>query len=425
MAAVADDSIYDLVNPRTGLPMENVKARAIMEDIVRHAHGNGEPGVLFMDTINRRNPVPNLYKIETTNPCGAFFLQIASNNSPAGEQALGPYENCCLGSVNLARFVVVKEGKLYGSFDWAGCAEAAKTAVRFLDDVVTVNSYIPAVPELREAAWRVRRIGLGFMGLADVLYAVGARYGARDGLVWTSALAEWVHYHAMLASIELAQDRGPFPAISGSIYDSRTMLWHPVVHHAFRDEEIAIEIGCPKLDWSIITEGIKKCGIRNGAVTTVAPTGTVGTVAGVEGYGIEPAFALGYTRTVKQPDGTDSVLRYASKLFERAMMMTGGTKEAIDKSVARGSCQGVDGVPPEVQHVFVTAGDITAQGHIHTQACVQQYFSNSISKTINFPETATVDDVLQAYILAHKLGCCGLTVYVAGSRTKEVLKTEK
>lgn len=294
--------------------------------------------------------------------------------------------------------------------------------MRFLDDVVTINTYVPAVPELREAAWRVRRIGLGFMGLADVLYAVGARYGARDGLLWAGMIAEWIQYWAMQTSIKLAKERGPFPAITDSIYNPKWLQWYPVEHHAFREGDEA-ETTRPPVDWEMVKIGLTRHGIRNGAVTTVAPTGTIGTVAGVEGYGIEPVFALGYRRTVKGPDGSPTVLNYTSPLFKRAMEACKAPQEAVEESTRLGSCQTVEGVPEEIKRVFVTAADISVQGHIHTQACVQQYFSNSISKTINFPSTATVEDISDAFFLGHRLGCCGLTVYVTGSRDKVVLET--
>ena len=397
-----DDSI-DQVNPRTGLTVGRVSAKQVMHEIAVHAHANGEPGVLFLDTINEHNPVPLLYTIETTNPCG--------------EQALGPYENCCLGSVNLAKHVS------NGMLDWKKLIETIYMSVRFLDDVLTVNTYIPSVPEIKAAAWRVRRIGLGFMGLGDLLFEVGARYGATDGLNWASQLTEFFNYHAMLASIELAEERGPFPAITGSIFDPRNLKWLPPTPPEFLRDDI----GCPNIDWNVVVAGIKKSGIRNGAVTTVAPTGTIGTVAGVEAYGLEPTFALSHTRYVSQTKGGRLPLRYASRLFGAALAKHGIADDspAVQTVLAKGSCQGIDGIPAEIQRVFVVANDISPREHIQMQAAVQRYLSNSVSKTINMPNSATVEDVLQSYKLAWELKCMGLTVYRTGSRETVVLSAGK
>lgn len=319
-----------------------------------------------------------------------------------------------------------KETDLFGRFDWSAFAAAIRVAVRFLDDVVSVNTYVPAIKELRDCAWAARRIGLGVMGLADLLFCVGARYGSRDGLVWCNDLAEFLQYHAMQASIELSRERGPFPAITGSIFDPCNIAWAPVQFPMFgnAEGEQHVDTGKPELDWLSITDGICRDGIRNAAVTTVAPTGTIGTVAGVEGYGLEPAFALSFSRWVTQPDGSRLELRYASRLFGRALALSGIAEdsEAAQDVLSCGSCQLVPGLTEEIRRVFVTAADVSVQGHIHTQAVWQQYLSNSISKTINFPANATEDDVREAYLLAHRLHCRGLTVYVADSRPVVVLQ---
>jgi ribonucleoside-diphosphate reductase alpha chain len=390
-----------------GVPLrtyKTVRARALFEMIVRQAHHNGEPGLLFLDAANRGNPVPHLYPLEATNPCG--------------EQWLGPYENCCLGSVNLAEHCGAD-----GQVDWEELRKSVETATRFLDDVVDANAYVPAVPQLQLAAHKARRIGLGIMGLADLMYHVGVRYGSEVGLEFGSRVMEFVRYHAMRTSVQLAHERGAFPAIKGSIYDFEDMRWTP-------PESIVPQTrdwGCPPMDWGRLVEDMKKYGIRNAAQTTVAPTGTIATVAGCEGYGCEPVFALAYIRHVND-QGKDLQLTYASPRFEQALEKSGISGEArqaiIEQVMQHGTCQGISGLPEEVRNVFVVAGDISAEEHVRTQAALQAFVDNSLSKTINFPPDATVDDVAQAYLLAWELGCKGITVYVTGSREKVVLETK-
>ncbi len=339
-----------------------------------------------------------------------------------GEQWLGPYENCCLGSVNLAKHLVWEEGR--ARLDWEKLARTVHTATRFLDDVVTANKYVPAVPELREAAERARRIGLGIMGLADVLYALRVRYGSPEGQELAAQIMEWVRYHAMLASIELAQERGPFPAIDGSIYDPANLTWEPPTPL----EPYTHDWGRPPVEWDRVVQGIRQHGIRNAAQTTIAPTGTLSTVSGVEGYGCEPVFALSYIRHVHEGDQVLD-LYYFSPLFEQALTHEGidaETRQRIKEKVAlTGSCQDVPEVPEDLRHVFVVAQDITPEEHVYMQAALQRFTDNAISKTVNFPEHATVDDVAKAYFLAWKLGCKGITVYVTGSREQVVLETKK
>ncbi len=405
MRAVENDAMFDLVNPHDGAVWETVCAREVFDLIVRQAHHNGEPGVLFLDTINRSNPVPHLYELEATNPCG--------------EQALGPYENCCLGSINLVKHVT-EDGRL----DWEKLRESVEVSTRFLDDVVTANAYVPAVPQLKEAAHQVRRIGLGIMGLGDVMYALRVRYGSPAGQELAAQIMEFVRFHAMRASIELARQRGPFLVIKGSIYDPDDLKWTPPTPL----NPYTYDWGRPPLDWNAIVEGIRQHGIRNGAQTTVAPTGTIATVAGCEGYGCEPVFALAYIRHVNDK-GKDLKLQYTSPLFERALIEAGLDEAARQRIVEQvnltGSCQDVEEVPTDLRDVFVVAGDITPEEHVWMQAAMQAFVDNSMSKTINFPADATEDDVAKAYFLAWKLGCKGLTVYVTGSREKVVLETHE
>jgi len=391
---------------QAGLPIrvfKKVKARDLFAKIVRQAHHNGEPGVLFLDTANRSNPVPHLYQLEATNPCG--------------EQWLGPYENCCLGSINLAQHTAPG-----GGVDWEKLQESVELATRFLDDVVEENAYVPAVPQLREAALRARRIGLGVMGLGDLLYHVGVRYGSKEGQEFAAQVMEFVRYHSMLASIELAKEREPFPAIRGSIYDPENLTWEPPQPL----ESYRHDWGRPPLDWDKVVEGIKQHGIRNAAQTTIAPTGTIATVSGCEGYGCEPVFALAYVRHVDD-NGKDLELTYTSPLFERALYQSGldeaARAQVIGRVLESGSCQGISELPRQIQDVFVVSSDISAEEHVRMQAAMQAFVDNSLSKTINFPSDATEEDVATAYELAWKLGCKGITVYVTGSREKVVLET--
>ncbi|OIO86284.1 MAG: ribonucleotide reductase [Anaerolineae bacterium CG2_30_58_95] len=425
MRAVRDDAEWELRFPdvhsseyrgfrgtleqaeQAGVPIRvyrKVRARELFNKIVQQAHHNGEPGMLFLDTINRSNPVPHLYQLEATNPCG--------------EQALGAYENCCLGSVNLAEHCGPD-----GTVDWDSLRRSVELSARFLDDVVDANAYVPAVPQLKVAAHRARRIGLGIMGLADLMYHVGVRYGSEEGQEFGAQAMEFVRYHAMRTSVELAKERGPFPAIEGSIYDMEDITWTPPKSLVKYEHDW----GRPLLDWEEIAEGIRRHGIRNAAQTTVAPTGTIATVAGCEGYGCEPVFALAYVRHVND-NGKDLQLTYASPQFEKALKAAGleaeARREIVEKVLEHGACQNIPEVPESIRHIFVVSTDISAEEHVRMQAAMQAFVDNSLSKTINFPEAATEEDVAKAYLLAWELGCKGITVYVTGSREKVVLETK-
>ena len=390
-----------------GIPIrtyEKVDARELYEKIVQQAHHNGEPGMLFLDAANRDNPVPHLYALESTNPCG--------------EQWLGPYESCCLGSINLAEHCAPD-----GEVDWEEIRKSTVLATYFLDDVVDVNAYVPAVPQLMDAAQSARRIGLGIMGLADMMYHVGARYGSDDGQQFGAQVMEFVRYHAMQTSVSMARDRAPFPAIDGSIYDPANLTWE-------KPETVVPYTknwGRPDVHWDSLVEGIRAHGIRNAAQTTVAPTGTIATVAGCEGYGCEPTFALAYIRHVDD-NGKDLQLTYASPRFEKALAAVGlageARQEIFEKVMENGSCQDVTDVPEAIRDTFVVSADITANEHVQMQAALQAFVDNSLSKTVNFPATATEEDVSKAYKLAWELGCKGITVYVTGSRDAVVLETK-
>lgn len=424
MEAVRDDKEWELLFPdvsskeyktfngtieqaeQAGVPIKvhsRVRAREIFEKIVQQAHHNGEPGVLFLDAANRSNPVPHLYMLEATNPCG--------------EQWLGPYENCCLGSVNLAQHFGHN-----GGVDWNGLQKSIELATRFLEDVVQANSYVPAVPQLQAAAFRARRIGLGIMGLADLMYHVGVRYGSEDGQEFSAHVMEFIRYHSMLTSIELARERGSFEAIEGSIYDPNDLTWEPP-KPIF---EYRNDWGRPEINWDSVVDGISKHGIRNAAQTTVAPTGTIATVAGCEGYGCEPVFALAYIRHVND-NGKDLKLKYTSPLFNEALEDAGLDEETrnriFDQVLEIGSCQEIEDIPEDIRQTYVVSHDISAEEHVRMQAAMQAFVDNSLSKTINFPEITSEDDIANAYKTAWELGCKGITVYVTGSRQKVVLET--
>ena len=383
---------------------KKVKARELFNKFVKQAHHNGEPGALFIDAANRQNPVPHLYELEATNPCG--------------EQWLGPYENCCLGSINLAEHYGEN-----GTVDWVKLRQTTKTATLFLDHVVDKNAYVPAVPELREAAMDCRRIGLGIMGLADLMYHCGVRYGSEESLEFCGQVMEYVRYFSMETSIELAEAHGAFPAITESIYDPENITWEapsPLTPYSRNWQR-------PFLDWELIREGIKAHGIRNAAQTTIAPTGTIGTVAGVEGYGCEPVFALAYVRHVND-NGNDLILNYVSPYFQEALdaidLSEEEKEDIISKVLEQGSCQHIENLPLHIRNVFVVSADVSAEEHINIQAALQRFVDNSLSKTINFPAGTTEQEVGDAFMQAWKLGCKGITVYITGSREKVVLETK-
>lgn len=407
MAAVKSGSNFNLINPHDGTISKTVKARELFDMIIKYAYKNGEPGVLFLDAANRQNPVPNQYTLEATNPCG--------------EQWLGPYENCCLGHVNINASII--DGKL----DWEHLKETTLLGTRFLDDVVEINAYVPAVPKLKEAAHRNRRIGLGFMGLADAMYQLGIRYGSAEGLDFASQVTEFIRYHSMMESITLAEEKGAFPGISGSIYDKEDLKWTiptSLVEHK-------LKLSRPSLNWNKVLSGIKKFGIRNSTQLTVAPTGTTATISGLEGYGCEPVFALAYYRNVYQAAGGDENLRltYVSPSFQSAMdnsnLDADFKKLIIETAIEKGSIQNIDGLPENIKNTFVVSSDITPSEHVWMQAVIQRFVDNSISKTCNFPVEATEDDVKNVYLSAWELGCKGLTVYVTGSRDEVVLETKE
>ncbi|OGO30398.1 MAG: ribonucleoside-diphosphate reductase, adenosylcobalamin-dependent [Chloroflexi bacterium RBG_16_56_11] len=368
MEAVKAGAEYELVNPHTKEVTEKLNAKDVFDKIVDMAWRTGDPGIVFIDRINEGNPTPHLGRIESTNPCG--------------EQPLLPYESCNLASINLAKMVMEKGGR--AEIDFARLARTVQTAVRFLDDVIDVNRF--PLPQIEEMTKKTRKIGLGIMGFADMLVMLGVPYNSEEALKVASELMSFIGEKALDASEELAKERGVFPAFKGSIYD--------------------------------IKDGPR---VRNATRTTIAPTGTLSMIAGCSS-GIEPLFALSYTKTVL--DGTPFV--EVNPYFEEAARKGGFYSPELMKKLAEGAhLSDIKGVPEEVKRVFVTAHEISPEWHVKMQAAFQKSTDNAVSKTINFPNEATREDVARAYMLAYEAGLKGITIYRDRSRDAQVLTTGK
>ena len=361
MRAVDADEEYPLINPRSGDVVRTLKAREVFNSMVTLAWKNGDPGIVFIDRINADNPTPLLGEIESTNPCG--------------EQPLLPYESCNLGSINLSR--VVPDGHV----DYGALGRIVRTAVRFLDDVIDVNRY--PLPEIERMTKGNRKIGLGVMGFADMLLRLEVPYDSAEACKIAGDVMSFIHDEARAASEELARERGVFPNFEGSIFDSPA--------------------------------GAR---VRNATVTTIAPTGTISIIAGCSS-GIEPLFAISYVRANVLDD--DRMVE-GHPYFEQVARQRGFYSDELMKQIADvGSVRHLDGVPPDVQQVFATAHDITPEWHIKLQATFQKSTDNAVSKTVNFPNEATADDVENVYLLAFRSGCKGVTTYRDGSREEQVL----
>jgi len=368
MEALERDEEYDLVNPHDGKVASKMKAKDVWDKIVEHAWKNGDPGVIFIDVINKYNPTPHIGKIESTNPCG--------------EQPLLPYESCNLGSLNLSSFL--KEGQV----DFARLGDVVKVATRFLDDVIDMNKY--PVKEIAEMSRGNRKIGLGVMGWADILLQLNIAYNSQAAIDLAEKVMKFIRDTADQASIALAKEKGVFPNFEGSIFDT------------------------PESE-----------GIRNATRTTIAPTGTLSIIAACSS-GIEPLFALAYTRKSHiGKKGDDWVeLIEANPYFEQVAKEKGFySKELMEKIAEHGSIKDLTEIPDEVKKLFVTSHDISPQWHIRMQAAFQKYVDNAVSKTINFPNKATKEEVSKAYLLAYETGCKGITIYRDGSRDVQVLTT--
>ena len=364
MEAVERNADYEIINPRSKEVVGSLNARKVFNRIVAQAWQNGEPGIIFLDRLNKDNPTPRLGEIESTNPCG--------------EQPLLPYESCNLGSINLGKMITGND------VDWQRLGEVVHRAVHFLDNVIEINNY--PLPQIAAMTKGNRKIGLGIMGWADMLILLKVPYDSPEAIALGEKVMKFINDEGHAASRELARTRGPFPNFTGSIYDK------------------------PGLE-----------PIRNATVTTIAPTGTISIIADASS-GVEPLFAVSFVRQVMDKN----ILVEVNPTFERIAKERGFYSQELMEQIARhGSIQGLPEVPEDVRRIFVTAHDITPENHIRMQTAFQKHTDNAVSKTVNFARTAAVEEVEKVYRLAYTLGCKGVTIYRDGSRDKQVLSTGK
>ncbi len=361
MRAVKRGSDYELINPRTCEPTGKVSAPDVFNMISLSAWRGGDPGMLFIDEVNRHNPTPSLGDIESTNPCS--------------EQPLLPYESCDLGSVNLSGMV-----DRSGEIDWEKLREAVRTGVHFLDNIIDVNHY--SLSEVRDATLANRKIGLGVMGFAEMLIMMDMPYDSKEGLRTAEEVMGFINREAHMMSAELASERGVFPNFEDSVLP----------------------------EWGYDS-------LRNAAVTTIAPTGAISIIANTSS-GIEPLFAISFVRNVM--DGME--LLEVNRLFVDYARKNGFYSKELMRRIARsGSLKGVEKIPERVRRLFVTALDISPEWHVRMQAALQKHTDNAVSKTVNLPANASVEDVSNVFLLAHRLKCKGVTVYRYGSKHEQVL----
>ena len=359
MKAVEENKDYNLYNPRTKEVTGKLNAREVFDKIVFQAWKNGEPGIVFIDRMNEFNPTPEIGLIESTNPCG--------------EQPLLPYEACNLGSINLSHFIKDEQ------IDWKKLENTVKSAVHFLDNVIDMNNY--PIPKIGEITRSNRKIGLGVMGWADMLFQLGIPYNSSEAVNLAEKVMQFIEEKSHKASEEIASKRGAFPNFKQSIYKDKNP-------------------------------------IRNATTTTIAPTGTIGLIADASG-GVEPLFALVY----KRANCLDKAEMFiVNPYFKRVAQELGFySEELMDRIAKEGTIKHINEIPEKIRKVFVTAHDILPEDHIRMQAAFQKYVDNAVSKTVNFTHNATREDVSKAYMLSYKLGCKGVTVYRDGSRQDQVL----
>jgi len=387
------DGNYVLRSPRDNKPVKEISAHQLIDLIALSAWKSGEPGLIFFDQINKYNVFAKARQapIRATNPCG--------------EQSLYPYESCNLGSINLVNLVKRQADGTY-EFDWQRYEEIIRKTTKFLDNIIDVNNY--PIEEIDVASKESRRIGLGVMGVADLLYKLRIPYNSKEGFDLQAKLSEALTYYSMEESVALAKSRGEFPLCSKTEYPEGKI---PVAGYYEKPKE------SHSYEWDALIEKIKKYGIRNVLATTVAPTGTLSMIADCSN-GMEPAFALVFEKRV-----TVGRFFYTNKIMEEALKENGLYSDEILAKIADnyGSLKGLDEIPQWMQDTFVTAMDIHWADHLMAQGVWQDWIGNAIAKTINMPYDVTAEDVKSAYLLAHELGLKGITIYRDGSRHKQVL----
>lgn len=388
-----DNHKYTLRNPRTHEPLKQIDSHQLMDLIAFSAWKSAEPGVIFFDNINKYNPIINAKggPLRATNPCG--------------EQSLYPYESCNLGSINLANFVKRKADGMF-EFDWQKYEQAIRISSRFLDNIIDMNKY--PVEEIDINTKLTRRIGLGIMGIADLLFLLRIPYDSNDGYEFMYKLAEAVSYYSMEESVAIAKVRGPFPLFKETDYVKGKI---PIAGYY----ELPTETHA--YNWDSLIKKIQKHGIRNSWTSTIAPTGTLSMIADTSN-GVEPMFALVFEKRV-----TVGRFFYTNRIFENVLKESGLYNDEILAKIANnyGSVRGLAEIPEWIQKTFVTAIDVHWTDHIMAQAVWQKWIGNAIAKTINMPGDVTAEDVKYAYLLSHELGLKGVTVYRDGSRHEQVL----
>lgn len=396
MRGVDQGTDFNLRHPGSGETVQTLPAGKLFGAIVESAWQTGEPGVIFIDAINRDNPTPAVGRIESTNPCG--------------EVPLLPYEACNLGSINLGKMIATdpKSGKPVP--DWEKLKETVYLAVHFLDNVITQNRY--PIPPIQAAVDGNRKIGLGVMGWADMLITLGIPYDTDEAVQLGREIMAWIDYHGKVKSVALAKERGAFPNFAESRYAEPGWL------SGRRNHNLTTRI--TQKGWQKLEKNILEHGLRNATTTCIAPTGTISIIAGASG-GIEPVFALAFTRNVMDNTRMPEV----QPQFKRIAEEHGLNQPALlEKITATGSLQGIVEIPEPIRRLFVTSFDIAPDWHVRMQAAFQDYTDNGVSKTINFPESATAEDVARAYHLAYDLGVKGITVYRNNSRQDQPMLLE-
>ena len=400
MEALKAGTDYELIHPRTKQPVGKLNAKAVFDLIVESAWKNGEPGIIFIDHMNYDNPTPLIGEIESTNPCG--------------EVPLLPYEACNLGSINLGLMLKGEKGNY--SVDWDKLAKTTRTAIHFLDNVIAINNY--PLPQISEMVQNNRKIGLGVMGWADMLMKMGIAYNSEEGTKLASQIMEFIDYQSKLESIELSKSRGRFGNFKGSVYDGIFKDGKPFLTYKYQGKSAGI---ITDEMWEEMDAEIAKHGIRNATTTCIAPTGTISMIAGASG-GVEPLFGLVFIRDVM--DGTKLV--EVNPIFEEYAKDHGFySEELMTKISIDGTLAHCDNVPAEAKKIFVCAHDVSPYWHVKMQAAFQLHTDNAVSKTVNFEENATKQDVADSYLLAYENNLKGITVYRNNSRQFQPMNLEK